>query len=46
MSWFVCGLIAGFIVGLWCYDNYLQKEHPEFYEKLVERIMEKLRRNK
>lgn len=46
MVWFVCGLIAGFICGMWYYDGYLEKHHSDLHEELAARIMEKLGKDK
>lgn len=46
MVWFVCGLIAGFIAGLWYYNDYLAKYHSSLHDELVTRMREKLEKDK
>lgn len=46
MIWFVCGLAAGVICGMWYFDDYLAKRHSDLHEELIKRITEKLERNK
>lgn len=46
MVWFVCGLIAGFIAGMWYYDDYMAKFHSDIHEELIARIMKRLGKDK